>query len=505
MTVYLVGAGPGDPGLLTVRGAELLARADVVVYDRLSVARLLELAPAGAERIDVGKAPGEHRWTRTRSTPCSSSGAGPGRTVVRLKGGDPFVFGRGGEEAVALAAAGVAFEVVPGVTLGDRRARPTPASRSPIAACRPRSPWSPATRIHAVDRRDRLGGRWPRPGARSSSSWAWPAGPRSPRRLIAGGLDPDTPVAAVRWGTRPEQTTVRATLADAGRPRPRAARHHRDRRGGRPRPGLVRAPPAVRPAGGGDPGPRSRPSGSSTGCADARRRGRRGAGHRDRRPGRRRRRAAGAAGRWPRGDLRLGGGHLGQRAVERLVPLLRDARDLGGVRVAAVGPGTAAALGRPAAWSPTWCPTRVRGRGAGRRRSRAGAGPGRCSPAGGGGPRRRCPTGWPGQGLGRSTWSRPTAPCRPSRPTAAAGRGRGADVITFTSSSTVDQLRRPSPGAARCRPWWPASGRSPPTRPGPPGLHVDVVADEHTIDGLVAALVESAAPPAGVRPGVIGA
>ena len=116
MTVFLVGAGPGDPGLLTVRGAEVLARADVVVYDRLSVTSLLDLAPAGAERISVGKTP------RGPSTPQEEINAllvergAAGLEVVRLKGGDPFVFARGGEEAAALAAAGIAYEVVPGIT-----------------------------------------------------------------------------------------------------------------------------------------------------------------------------------------------------------------------------------------------------------------------------------------------------------------------------------------------------------------------------------------------------
>src|SRR5258705_13969101 len=109
MTVYLVGAGPGDPGLLTVRGAEVLTTADVVVYDRLSVASLLDLAPPTAERISVGKTP------RGPSTPQEEINAllvergRAGLTVVRLKGGDPFVFARGGEEASALADAGVPF------------------------------------------------------------------------------------------------------------------------------------------------------------------------------------------------------------------------------------------------------------------------------------------------------------------------------------------------------------------------------------------------------------
>ncbi|MGE0794802.1 MAG: uroporphyrinogen-III C-methyltransferase, partial [Acidimicrobiia bacterium] len=116
MTVYLVGAGPGDPGLLTVRGAEVLARADVVLYDRLSVASLLDLAPAAARRIAVGKTPRGPSTPQDEINRLLVDHGRSGATVVRLKGGDPFVFARGGEEAAVLRAAGVPFEVVPGVT-----------------------------------------------------------------------------------------------------------------------------------------------------------------------------------------------------------------------------------------------------------------------------------------------------------------------------------------------------------------------------------------------------
>jgi uroporphyrin-III C-methyltransferase len=114
--VYLVGAGPGDPRLLTLRGAEVLQRADVVVYDRLAPAALLDLAPRGAERVDAGKARGRVALTQEEINRVLVDRGRRGLVVVRLKGGDPFVFGRGGEEALALAEAGVAFEVVPGVS-----------------------------------------------------------------------------------------------------------------------------------------------------------------------------------------------------------------------------------------------------------------------------------------------------------------------------------------------------------------------------------------------------
>ncbi|MGI8710832.1 MAG: uroporphyrinogen-III C-methyltransferase [Acidimicrobiales bacterium] len=212
MTVYLVGAGPGDPGLLTVRGAEVLARADVVVHDRLSAAELLDLAPAAAERIDVGKAPGRHRLGQEQINALLVDRGRADQTVVRLKGGDPFVFARGSEEAHALADAEVAYEVVPGVTS---------ALAVPAYAGIPVTQRFSSTSFTVVTgHEDPTSGEgtvdWSalaRTGGTlvilmGVSRWGEIA-----RALQAGGLAPSTPAAAVRWGTRPDQQTIRATLA----------------------------------------------------------------------------------------------------------------------------------------------------------------------------------------------------------------------------------------------------------------------------------------------------
>jgi uroporphyrinogen III methyltransferase/synthase len=215
VTVYLVGAGPGDPGLLTVRGAELLARADIVVHDRLANAGLLDLAPATAERIDVGKAPGRVAMTQPEIDALLVERGRTGATVVRLKGGDPFVFGRGGEEAEALRAAGVPFEVVPGVTS---------AIAAPAYAGIPVTHRGLSTHVTIVTGHE--------DPAKGTTDTDWDALARAggtlvvlmgagrveeiARRLIDGGRAPETPVAAVRWGTHPTQHTIRSTLARIG-------------------------------------------------------------------------------------------------------------------------------------------------------------------------------------------------------------------------------------------------------------------------------------------------
>lgn len=210
--MYLVGAGPGDPGLLTIRGAELLRRAEVVVHDRLSAASLLDLAPAGAERVDVGKSPGQARLPQEEINALLVERGRLGQQVVRLKGGDPYVFARGGEEAAALADAGVGFEVVPGIT-------------SAIAA--PAYAGIPVTQRFSSTAVTIITGHEEPSSGEGSIDWEAAARlggtlvvlmgvarwPHIAERLLAGGLPPDTPAAAVRWGTRPDQHTTRATLA----------------------------------------------------------------------------------------------------------------------------------------------------------------------------------------------------------------------------------------------------------------------------------------------------
>lgn len=212
MTVYLVGAGPGDPGLLTLRGAEVLGRAHVVVHDRLSAVELLDLAPEAAERIDVGKAPRRHRMTQDDINALLVERGLTGQTVVRLKGGDPFVFARGSEEAHALAAAGVPYEVVPGIT-------------SALAV--PAYGGIPVTQRFSSTSFTVVTGHEDPSSGDGTVDWDAVANTggtlvilmgvgrwrQIADRLLAAGRSPDTPAAAVRWGTRPDQHTVRATLA----------------------------------------------------------------------------------------------------------------------------------------------------------------------------------------------------------------------------------------------------------------------------------------------------
>jgi uroporphyrin-III C-methyltransferase len=210
-SVHLVGAGPGDPGLITARGLELLRLADVVVHDRLIGPELLDEVRTGAVLIDVGKGPGHAPYSQAEINALLVELAGQGQTVVRLKGGDPFVFGRGSEEAEACTEAGVRVEVVPGVSS---------AIAGPAAAGIPVTARGVAQSFTVLTGHSADGGALP----------AIPVLPALPShtlvvlmgraslgslaaQLIAAGRDPSTPAACIQSATTPEQRVTRATLA----------------------------------------------------------------------------------------------------------------------------------------------------------------------------------------------------------------------------------------------------------------------------------------------------
>jgi uroporphyrinogen III methyltransferase/synthase len=203
--VYLVGAGPGDPDLITIKGRKTLERADVVLYDNLASERLLDYAPSTAERIYVGKKRARHEMTQDEISALLVEHAKQGRNVVRLKGGDPFIFARGGEEVEALATAGIAFEIIPGVTvpLGVAAYTGVPLTH--------REHTSAVTFVtgHNVDAID-----WGKVGSAETVvlfmglvNFAAIA-----REMIAKGRAADTPAMAVRWATRADQETIVGTL-----------------------------------------------------------------------------------------------------------------------------------------------------------------------------------------------------------------------------------------------------------------------------------------------------
>jgi uroporphyrinogen III methyltransferase/synthase len=209
--VYLIGAGPGDPGLITVRGREALMRADVVLYDRLGTEALMDLVRPDAELIDVGKAPGQQAMSQDDTTALLVRLGQEGKVVARLKGGDPFVFGRGAEEAEALVAAGVRVLVVPGITS---------AIGAPSAAGIPVTYRAMATAFTVVTGHE--------DPAKDSEQNDWDLLAKLPHtlivlmgmgrlpaiaeRLISAGRPADQPAAAIQWGTTPRQRSVVATL-----------------------------------------------------------------------------------------------------------------------------------------------------------------------------------------------------------------------------------------------------------------------------------------------------
>ncbi len=210
-TVYLIGAGPGDPGLLTVRAKQLIETCDVVVYDYLANKDFLKYARPDAEIIYVGKKGGDHTLPQDQINALIIAKAKEGKSVARLKGGDPYVFGRGGEEAEELVEAGLAFEVVPGVTAGVA---------APAYAGIPVTHRDFTTSVcfitgHEDPTKEESGHNW-EVYAKSNSTLVFYMGvknlPMIAGNLMAGGRPKDTPVALVRWGTRCTQESMVSTL-----------------------------------------------------------------------------------------------------------------------------------------------------------------------------------------------------------------------------------------------------------------------------------------------------
>jgi uroporphyrin-III C-methyltransferase len=211
-TVYLVGAGPGDPGLLTVRGRELIHAAQVIVYDQLVNPMLLEQAPPLAHRIFVGKQAGRHCIAQDEINQLLIDHARLGYEVVRLKGGDPFVFGRGGEEAEALAEAGIPFEIVPGVS----SAIAVPAYAGiPVTHRKFGSSFAVVTGHETLKAQPAVD--WGKLAAAVDTLVILMGLKNLPQiagELARHGLSPETPVAVIRCGTTQAQETVTGTIAD---------------------------------------------------------------------------------------------------------------------------------------------------------------------------------------------------------------------------------------------------------------------------------------------------
>jgi uroporphyrinogen III methyltransferase/synthase len=209
--VYIVGSGPGDPGLLTVKAYRLLKECDVLLYDRLVTDEILEIVPKKCEKIYVGKHPGEASATQKRINELLVDRGRKGGIVVRLKGGDPFLFGRGGEEAIILSKAGVPFDIVPGIT-------------SAISV--PAYAGIPVTQRHISSSVAFITGHEAETKKDSSVDWIGLAnsvdtlvvmmGIRNMsnimKRLMEAGRNPDTPVAVIEKGTIPEQRTITGTI-----------------------------------------------------------------------------------------------------------------------------------------------------------------------------------------------------------------------------------------------------------------------------------------------------
>ena len=211
--VYLVGAGPGDPGLLTVKGKTLLEHADVVIYDALISPEILAIINPQAEKINAGKRRGRHSLPQTETNELLKIKARSNAVVVRLKGGDPFVFGRGGEEMADLVRAGIDVEAIPGITSGIA----APADAGIPVTHRQYSSSVTFVTGHEATGKYRPRVDW-RSIAKGSETIVIYMGvhnlPQIVPELIAGGISPQTPIALIRWGTRPDRSELIGTLAD---------------------------------------------------------------------------------------------------------------------------------------------------------------------------------------------------------------------------------------------------------------------------------------------------
>lgn len=209
--VYLVGAGPGDPKLITVYGMECIQKADVIAYDRLVNPKLLTYAKEDAELIYCGKSPGRHHLIQDEIHTLLVEKALEGKTVIRLKGGDPFVFGRGGEEAEILKANGIEYEIIPGVTAGI--AAPAYAG-IPVTHRDHASSYAIVTG-HGRDYKGQDNLNW-QALAQGIDTIAFYMGignmPFICEKLIEHGRNGYTPVAVIEWGTTHQQRTITGTL-----------------------------------------------------------------------------------------------------------------------------------------------------------------------------------------------------------------------------------------------------------------------------------------------------
>jgi uroporphyrinogen III methyltransferase/synthase len=209
--VYLVGAGPGDPGLITVHGRACIQKADVIIYDYLASPALLKYAGKSAELIYVGKKGGDHTLSQDQINALIVEKAKSGGIICRLKGGDPYIFGRGGEEAEVLFKAGIPFEIVPGVTSAIAAAA---YAGIPLTHRKLTSTLAFVTG-HEDPAKEETGINWDSLAA-GIGTLVFFMGvknlPNITKSLIGHGKPPDTPVALIRWGTTPQQQTVSGTL-----------------------------------------------------------------------------------------------------------------------------------------------------------------------------------------------------------------------------------------------------------------------------------------------------